>query len=88
LLVATVPVLGVVAAGCGGGDEDTTALSAEQTAAFDSPYCVTARNWAVHELSGDGLSADPAAFETYWREYVEYREMSLEQSPASLRDVA
>jgi hypothetical protein len=87
-LVVTVSVLGVFAAGCGGDDEDTTALSAEQTAAFGSPYCVTARNWAVHELSGDGddLSADPAAFEKYWREYIEYRETSLEQSPASLRN--
>jgi hypothetical protein len=87
-LVVTVCVLGILAAGCGGGDDDTTALSAEQEAAFDSAYCVTARNWAVHELSGDGddLSVDPAAFERYWSEYIEYRETSLEQSPASLRD--
>ncbi len=88
VLVVAVSVLCVTAAGCGGDDEDPTALSAEQTAAFDSPYCVTARKWAVHELSGDGddKAGDPAAFEAYWREYVDYRETSLEQAPPSLRD--
>ncbi len=87
-LVVLTSALGSLAAGCGGGDDDTTALSADRIAAFESPYCATARAWAVHELDGDGddKAADPAAFETYWREYVDYRETALEQSPPSLRD--
>jgi hypothetical protein len=88
ILVVLTSALGSLAAGCGGGDDDTAALSADRIAAFESPYCVTARTWAVHELDGDGddKAADPAAFETYWREYVGYRQTALEQSPPSLRD--
>lgn len=87
-LVVLTSVLGLLAAGCGSSADDATALSADQIAAFESPYCATARAWAVHELDGDGddLAADPAAFEKYWREYVAYRQTSLEQSPPSLRD--
>jgi hypothetical protein len=88
IILVVLAVLGSLAAGCGGSDDDNTALSAGRIAAFESPYCVTARTWAVHELDGDGddKAADPAAFETYWREYVDYRETALEQSPATLRD--
>ena len=62
VLVVLTSALGSLAAGCGGGDDDTTALSADRIAAFESPYCVTARTWAVHELGGDGddKAADPA----------------------------
>jgi hypothetical protein len=86
-LVVLTSVLGLIAAGCGSSDDDTTALSADQIAAFESPYCVTARMWAVHELDGNGddKASDPVAFETYWREYVQYRETALKQSPANLR---
>ena len=46
-------VLGLaVLAGCGGGADKDTALPAEQVEAFASPYCVTAREWAVHEWTG------------------------------------
>ena len=48
--------IAVLAAGCGGSD-DETALPAEQVEAFASPYCVTARTWAVHELDGGGDGA-------------------------------
>jgi hypothetical protein len=87
-LAVLTSAVALAVAGCGGGDEDATALPADQVEAFQSPYCVTARNWAVHELEGDGddMAGDPAAFEKYWREYVTYRETSLEQSPASLRE--
>jgi len=86
-LAVVTSAFAVAAAGCG-GDDAATALPADQVLAFQSPYCVTARTWAVHELNGDGddVAGDPTAFEKYWREYVTYRETSLEQSPSSLRD--
>ena len=50
-------VLGLaVLAGCGGSADKETALPAEQVEAFASPYCVTAREWAVHELDGSAAT--------------------------------
>ncbi len=43
-----------VLAGCGDSDDKETASSVE---GFDSPYCVTARKSAVHELNGGGDGA-------------------------------
>jgi hypothetical protein len=78
----------VLAAGCGGGDNSATALSADQVAAFGSPYCGTAREWAVHELEGsaDGAYArgGPAALKKWWSEQLAYLKTSLEQAPPEL----
>lgn len=67
--------IAVLAAGCGGSD-DKSALPAEQVEAFASPYCVTARGWAVHELDGsaDGAYArgGPAAVRKWWSEQLAY----------------
>jgi hypothetical protein len=83
-------MLGAVASGCGGKDEESTALPADQVAAFGSPYCVTARNWAVHELDGSADGAyehgGPAALKTWWSEQLEYLKTSVEQAPPELRD--
>ena len=62
-----------VAAGCGGdGDNDKKTAS---TGGFDSAYCVTARNWAAHELNGEGedvyARGGPPAARKYMKEYVE-----------------
>ena len=82
-VAALVLGLALVASGCGGGDDESTALSAEQVAAFGSPYCLTARKWAVHELDGGGddAAADPPvapAAETA------VAEVSAEPEPAAL----
>lgn len=79
-----------VLAGCGGSDDPETALPAEQVAAFNSSYCVTAREWAVHELDGsaDGAYArgGPAALKKWWSEQLAYLKTSLEQAPPELHD--
>lgn len=79
----------VLAAGCGGGDDNATALSADQVAAFGSPYCVTARKWAVHELNGGGDGAyargGPDGLKTWWQEQLAYLKLSLDQAPVVIR---
>jgi hypothetical protein len=79
-----------VLAGCGGSDDEATALSAERVEAFDSPYCVTAREWAVHELNGGGDGAyargGPAALKKWWGEQLAYLKTSLRQAPPEIRD--
>ena len=76
-----------VMAGCGGGEDKKTAASAN---GFDSPYCVTARTWAVHELNGGGdgaySSGGPAALRKWWQEQIAYLETSLQQVPPEVRD--
>ncbi len=77
-----------VLAGCGGSDDDA-ALPAEQVAAFSSPYCVTARQWAVHELDGGGdgayASGGPPALRKWWGEQLAYLKTSLSQAPPEVR---
>ena len=79
-----------VLAGCGSSNDDATALSADQIAAFESPYCVTARSWAVHELNGGGDGAyargGPRALRKWWSEQLAYLKTSLEQAPPSIQD--
>jgi hypothetical protein len=78
-------------AGCG-GDDSKTALPVERVdaKAFDSPYCVTARKWAVHELTGGGDGAyargGPAALEKWWNEQLAYLKTSLRQAPPAVQD--
>jgi len=84
-------VLGLaVLAGCGGSDDDKSALPAEQVEAFASPYCVTAREWAVHELNGsaDGAYArgGSAALRKWWNEQRAYLKTSVQQAPPELHD--
>ena len=84
-------VLGLaVLAGCGGGADKDTALPAEQVEAFASPYCVTAREWAVHELDGSADGAyergGPAALKKWWTEQLAYLKTSVEQAPPELHD--
>ncbi len=75
--------------GCGGSDE-ATSLPAERVQAFESPYCVTARAWAVHELNGGGdgayASGGPTAFEKWWNEQLAYLRTSLGQAPAEIHN--
>ena len=79
----------MLAAGCGGSD-DETALPAEQVEAFGSPYCVTARTWAVHELDGGGDGAyargGPPALKKWWGEQLAYLRTSLQQAPPEVRE--
>ena len=86
-LAALTLVLAVLA-GCGGSD-DEAALPAEQVAAFSSPYCVTARQWAVHELDGGGDGAyargGPPALKKWWGEQLAYLKTSLRQAPPEVR---
>ena len=86
MLILTLAVL----AGCGGGgDNNEAALPAEQIAAFESPYCVTAREWAVHELDGGGDGAyargGPAGLKRWWSEQLAYLVTSLQQAPPEIR---
>jgi hypothetical protein len=69
---------------CGGGSE--AAVAAEP---FSSAYCVTARNWAVHELDGGGDGAyargGPPALQKWWAEQLAYLKTSLRQAPPAVR---
>ena len=55
----------------------------------ESAYCDTFRAWQVHELEGDGddpaIAGNPAAFEKYWNEYLEFNATSLGQAPPVIR---
>jgi hypothetical protein len=77
----------VLAAGCGGSDDTQTATPVE---GFGSPYCVTARKWAVHELNGGGDGAyargGPPALRKWWSEQLAYLRTSLRQAPAVIQD--
>jgi hypothetical protein len=72
-------------AGCGGGGKEQVATAAP----FSSPYCVTARNWAVHELNGGGDGAyargGPPALRKWWGEQLAYLKTSLRQAPPAVR---
>ena len=86
LLVAAAVVLTLalaVLAGCGGSDDKETALPA--VVGFESAYCITIRNWQVHELDSVDDS-DPAALEKYWNEYLIYLETLLQQAPPVIHD--
>jgi hypothetical protein len=77
-----------VLASCGDNAEEKGA----RAGGFDGPYCVTARNWAAHELSGDGdvqyARGGPVALKRYWNEYVAYTETSLQQAPPVIHEAA
>jgi hypothetical protein len=72
----------VALTGCGGTDK----REASPVDGFDSAYCVTARKWAVHELSGGGDGAyergGPAALKKWWGEQLSHLRTSLRQAPA------
>jgi hypothetical protein len=79
----------VVLTGCGGSDDKKSTASAE---GFDSPYCVTARQWAAHELSGEGpdvyARGGSAALKRYMNEYFAYTKTSLQEAPPVIHDAA
>lgn len=79
----------LVPAGCGTGGDDETA---SPVAPFDSPYCVTARKWAVHELDGEAPEVHArggrAALKKYMQEYLAYTEASLRQAPRAIHEAA
>jgi hypothetical protein len=87
------PTLAVLA-GCGGSDDKETASDAKKAASpiegFDSPYCVTARKWAAHELKGGGDGAyargGPAALKKWANDQLAYLKTSLEQVPPVIHD--
>ena len=89
-VASVLATLGIIVSGCGGTDHESTALPAEQVEAFGSPYCVTARAWAVHELDGsaDGayVRGGPAALKKWWGEQLAYLKTSVEQAPPELHD--
>ncbi len=76
-----------VLASCGGNDGDDAAFTPVD--GTESAYCDTFRAWQVHELEGDGddpaIAGNPAAFEKYWNEYLEFNETSLGQAPPVIR---
>jgi hypothetical protein len=76
-------------AGCGNGSDGKETVA---VGGFDSPYCVTARKWAAHELSGDGdvqyARGGPAALKKYWNEYVAYTKASAQQAPPVIHEAA
>jgi hypothetical protein len=79
-----------VLAACGGSDNKKK--SSSEATGFDSAYCVTARNWAAHELNGDGdvqyQRGGPTALRKYWKDYVAYTETSLQQAPPVIHEAA
>ena len=76
---------GAMLAGCGGSDGEETAFT--PVAGTVSAYCDTFRAWQVHELDGEGDDQpNPAAFEKYWNDYLEFNATSLEQAPPVIRD--
>src|SRR3954470_1275675 len=70
--VAALAVTAGIAAGCSGGKP-----------AAASPYCDAARHWAIHELVpvNDG---DPAAFKTYWGEYLAFVDQGVRLAPKAI----
>lgn len=53
----------------------------------ESPFCRTALDWQVHELTPVDQS-DPAVLETYMSEYAAFATQSAEQAPESISDDA
>ena len=91
VLAVVMLILGLaVPAGCGSDDEDKETASSVE--GFDSPYCVTARKWAVHELNGEAEEAyargGRAALRKYMEEYLAYTEASLRQAPPAIHEAA
>jgi hypothetical protein len=82
----------MVLVGCAGAPKATrpSASIASPVEGFDSPYCVTARTWAVHELNGGGDGAyargGPAALKNWWDEQLTYLATSLQQVPPVIHD--
>jgi hypothetical protein len=57
----------------------------KSASASESPYCNTAREWSVHELTprDDG---DPAVFKKYWQDYLAFMDKGLATAPAAIHD--
>jgi hypothetical protein len=92
LIQKTIPVglamaLALLAGACGGSGGDNVSVSRNGQAFTDpaeSDYCVTAREWAIHEFDGFDDS-DPVAFRAYWEEYVAFETTATEQAPDEIR---
>jgi hypothetical protein len=70
--------------GCGGFGDKTAFTPIEGT---ETAYCDTFRAWQVHELEGEGDDQpNPAALESYWKDYLEFNATMLEQAPPEVRD--
>jgi len=86
VLALAVAPLGVAA--CGDDGEET----ASPAMGFDSAYCVTARDWAVHELSGDGdaqyARGGPAALEKWFNAQGAHLKASARQAPSAIHGAA
>src|SRR5438445_12822948 len=67
--VAAVAVAVGIAAGC-----------SDSKPAASSAYCDAARQWAIHELVPVN-DQDPAAFKTYWNEYLGFVDKGVHLSP-------
>lgn len=88
--MGVIAVLGL--AGCGQTDDKPDAKATTKTTpgavAFSGdpsgPYCQEAAGWAAHELTpaDDG---DPAAFRTYWGEYVNFLNKAHAAAPADIK---
>lgn len=82
-LAATISLLAVACGDDGGGGAEAIATTAPDPA--ESAYCETAREWGIHELQPPDDS-DPAAFRTYWEEYLAFTEAARAQAPEELGD--
>ena len=78
------------------GERSTSSLSPDDPDAFaatdtlfDSGYCATSREWAVHELDGsaDGAYSEngPEGLKTWWNEQLAYLATSISPPPADVR---
>jgi hypothetical protein len=89
-LIFASAIVGLAAlSACGGTDKEESASADE---GFDSAYCVTAREWAAHEMSGEGdahyARGGPSALRRYFKDYVAYTETSLQQAPPEIHEAA
>jgi hypothetical protein len=51
---------------------------------FASPYCVSARDWAAHEVVEHDWSGPPESNEAYWQEYTAFAETAYAVAPADI----
>lgn len=93
LRATAVAIASLIVAGTFAGCSDQTQDDKETASAvegFDSPYCVTARKWAAHELNGGGDGAyargGPTALEKRWNDQLAYLKISLGQAPPVIHD--
>jgi len=88
VLAALLLLTGVALLATACGDDGGAAAAADEDAVAadpaESPYCRTALEWQVHELTPFDDS-DPAALEQYMGEYVGFYESAAAQSPPELQ---